>query len=370
MTERIYILMEGQVAGPLTQEEVQQLLRQGRLQSDAPAKFEHGTTWATLNHLVAAMETVPKGRPNLPPLALPPQSSLPAVPSSACLVTGSPQEQVTVNSSYANAAQPVNDQQPLMKSYYYIDSTNQTKGPHSIEELDELARSGVIKADTMIAADGDPHWKPFRTRVEEKPPRPIAEILKKAANAFQQFATDPVGGMPDACKGLDNSSAVGVGITFCAVFVGCFYVFAGILPPETFKQLPMFSVLLAATVPFVCLTAASFLTRSAFRGAGNLGSDCFIAGAALLPTAFLLALIRLLGVRNIEVIVILAVFAECLTVLMLYTGCHRICGLTERTATFAVPVMLIANAWLVKIVYTAWIQPSVPALTPYIYSLF
>lgn len=44
---------------------------------------------------------------------------------------------------------------------------------------------------------------------------------------------------------------------------------------------------------------------------------------------------------------------------MLYTGCHRISGLTERTATFAVPVMLIASAWLGKVVYRAWIQQNV-----------
>jgi hypothetical protein len=250
-----------------------------------------------------------------------------------------------------------------MKNYYYIDSANETKGPHTIEELNELARAGVIKADTMIAAEGDPDWKPFGTRGKEKPPKSITEILKKAAKAFQQVATDPVGGMPNACKALDRSSAIGVGITFCAVFVGCCYVFAqGILPAEIFKQLPKFTMLLAAAVPFACLTAASFVTRNAFRGAGNLGGDCFIAGAALLPSAFLLALFGLLGVGNIEVIVILCVFAVCLTILMLYTGCHRISGLTERTAAFAVPVMLIASTWLEKIVYTAWIQRSVPDL--------
>ncbi len=257
-----------------------------------------------------------------------------------------------------------------MKHYYYINGANQTAGPHTIEELNELAGTGVIKADTMVAAEGDTDWKPFGTLGTEKPPKPIFEILKKAATAFQQFATDPVGGMPNACKALDKPSAIGVGITFCVVFVACFYVFAQGMPAGGSEPLPKLSMLLAAAVPFVCLTAASFLTRSAFRGTGNLGSDCFIAGAALLPSAFLLALISLLGLRNKEVVVISYVFALCLTILMLYTGCHRISGLTARTATFAVPVMLIASGWLVKIVYTAWIEPSVPGLTPYIYSFF
>ena len=251
-----------------------------------------------------------------------------------------------------------------MKNYYYIDTANQTQGPHTIEELNQLACAGVIKADTMIAAHGDPDWQPFRTHGQGKPPRPIAEILKKAANAFQRFGTDPVGGMPNACKALDNSSAIGVGLTFCVFFVGCSYVFAqGILSAESFKQVPKLNMLLAAAAPFVCLTAASFLTRSAFRGAGNLGTDCFIAGAALLPSAFLLALIGLLGVGNIEVIAISIAFAACLTVLMLYTGCHRISGLSQRTATFAVPVMLISSVWLGKIVYMACTQPNGPGLS-------
>jgi hypothetical protein len=239
-----------------------------------------------------------------------------------------------------------------MKNYHYIDSDKQTKGPFTIEQLIELARTGVIGPETMIAGEGDSGWIPYQQLIPDDRRNQFMEWLKKALTAFKQFATDPVGGMPDACKSLDSSSAMGVGIVFGTVFVVCVFVFVyGIVPAEVLKQMPMLNMLLATAVPFVCVAAASFLARSVFRGKGTLGSDCFIAGAALLPSAFLLLLARFFGVVNVGVVATLLVFVACLTILMLYTGCNRISGLSERTATFAVPLMLIASAWLARILY-------------------
>ncbi len=95
MNQRIYILGEGQEAGPFTQEEVQRLLSEGRLQSDTPARFEDGATWATLNDLLARMEAVPNGLPNLLPLPPPPRFSPVQAPTPAGVVAGSSPDQMT-----------------------------------------------------------------------------------------------------------------------------------------------------------------------------------------------------------------------------------------------------------------------------------
>ena len=54
-----------------------------------------------------------------------------------------------------------------------------------------------------------------------------------------------------------------------------------------------------------------------------------------------------------EVIAVFTLVAVCLTILMLFAGLTRICKLSERSATIAVPLMLIASAWFSKIIYTA-----------------
>lgn len=261
-----------------------------------------------------------------------------------------------------------------MKNYYYLDSASQRKGPHTPEELNELARTRVILRDTYFAADGDPTWSTgaqleqagvILFPPDKEPESKIAKTAKLALVAFKQFATDPVGGMPNACKALDNSSATGVGAVFGVVFIACLFVFLqGVLPVEAFKKLPKLNLLLCSAVPFICVAASSFLARSLFRGRGTLGSDCFVAGATLLPLAFLMVLTRLLGVANAEVIVVLSVFTVCLTILMLYAGCNGISGLSERTATFAVPLILLVSAWLAKILFASLIPGNLPGVNP------
>ena len=247
-----------------------------------------------------------------------------------------------------------------MNSYYYVDSAGRTQGPYTVQQLAEMARIGVITDNTMVAADGDPAWKPFGSLGAAKPPNPVLTILRKANHAFAQFALDPVGGLPGACHGLDKSSAIAVGVTFCAFYVLCNCFFAHqCLPKEAFAQIPTLNLVISSAVPFLALAAANFLTRLLFRGSGNPGCDFFLAGAVLLPAAVLLAVVGIVGILNIEVVLAASVFAVCLTILMLYAGCHRIYELSERSATIAVPVMLVASAWLIKIVYVSWIGNAI-----------
>lgn len=64
-------------------------------------------------------------------------------------------------------------------------------------------------------------------------------------------------------------------------------------------------------------------------------------------------LASLLGFGNIEVIVLLSVFGTCFTILMLFTALTRVYRITERAATFLVPLMLVVSAWLSKVMYAA-----------------
>jgi hypothetical protein len=112
-------------------------------------------------------------------------------------------------------------------------------------------------------------------------------------------------------------------------------------------------ILVVAVVPFISLLGAVFAGRKAFRGEGGFAADSFVAGASLLPFGFVALLSAILGLGNFEVIALFTLFAICLTILMLFAGLTRICKLSERSATVAVPLMLIVSAWLSKIIYTA-----------------
>jgi hypothetical protein len=60
-----------------------------------------------------------------------------------------------------------------------------------------------------------------------------------------------------------------------------------------------------------------------------------------------------LGLGNFEAIGILAIFAGCFGILMLFSGYTRISKLGERAGSIAVPIVVIVSAWLAKVVSTS-----------------
>ena len=96
------------------------------------------------------------------------------------------------------------------------------------------------------------------------------------------------------------------------------------------------------------------MARKVFRGqSGTLESDVFIAGVSVLPFGFASLLAGVLGVGNLEVSAIVAVFALSYTILILYTGCTRISGISEARAVQAVPIIILIAGWLSKILFGA-----------------
>ena len=182
---------------------------------------------------------------------------------------------------------------------------------------------------------------------------------KDALQAFRIFVSNPVGGLSVAFDALGPVRSLGAGITFGVVFALCIVLAAYRVLPAWGRP-PGFSgflkILVVSVVPFVSLLGACIAVRKAFRGAGLWGHDCFIAGATLLPFGFLALLAAVLGILNAEVITALALFAASLTILMLFAGLTRICKMSERASTLAVPLMLIASAWLSKVIYAALLK--------------
>jgi hypothetical protein len=191
----------------------------------------------------------------------------------------------------------------------------------------------------------------------------VKEASKDATQAFKTFATNPVGGLPLAFNSLGPTRAMGVGIVFAVfsvvcVFIGIYVALPWFARPELGDSLKF---IIFGAVPFVSLLAASGATRKIFGGSGSLHGDSFIAGAALLPFGFLIIVSSLLGLANLEITVLLVVFALCYAILMLYTGVTRISQVSDSRAAFAVPVMIIVSFWLTKIIFGAMLPSLLPS---------
>ncbi len=219
-------------------------------------------------------------------------------------------------------------------------------------------KCGTQIADNAVvcASCGAPFAAPNATALAADK---IKAASKDAFEAFKMFASDPVPGLSVAFESLGPARARGVGIAFGVLFALCVVFGAYRLLPEWGRPhgfTRFIKILVLGVVPFISLLGAIVLGRKAFRGEGGFGHDSFIAGASLLPFGVVALLAGILGIGNIEVIAVFTLFAVCLTILMLFAGLTRIWKISERSATVAVPLMLIASAWLSKIIYAAMLK--------------
>ncbi|MBI5433530.1 MAG: hypothetical protein HZA52_11935 [Planctomycetes bacterium] len=200
----------------------------------------------------------------------------------------------------------------------------------------------------------------------------VKATSKDAFAAFKTLAVDPVGALPRACESLGDAKALRSGVAFGIVSVLCFAsagpMLLGMRMSELYEFLGFAGVLklaLFAAIPFLGTALGGSGARRILAGRGGLGSDCFVAGAALLPASACMLGSGLLGFENVEVIGVLAVFAGCLGILMLYSGYTRVAKLSERAGSLAVPIVVLLTVWLAKIALSKVLSGSFGGDSPY-----
>ena len=208
------------------------------------------------------------------------------------------------------------------------------------------------------------------------PVAPIGKQIREEVRArshdawsgLKVFALSPVGGLAESYVLFDERRAIVAGVSYALLSLGGMLVGAMLFKAQipliggsfSFGDLPAKMLLKLVTslmIPFLSLSAALGITRLIFRGTGRFAGDVYTAGASLLPVAIVYLAVGLLGIANLEVILILAVFALTYVVLMLYSGCSRIAGIPEAAAAPAVPIILLVSGWLTKIVVVAMWKP-------------
>ena len=193
----------------------------------------------------------------------------------------------------------------------------------------------------------------------------------------KQLAISPVSGLPSSFQSFGPQRALWAAIGFTVLYL-LFLAIALYRVGESLESLmgmasalsgPFAAVpgaaasgndlswiirlLLCGLVTVFTLAVAAMLARLVFRGKGTFLGDFYIAAASMLPIAAALFLISILGVANIEVMVVLVLFAFVYNILMLYSGCSRISGISEASAAPAVPIMLLVTLYLTKVAVAA-----------------
>jgi len=117
-----------------------------------------------------------------------------------------------------------------------------------------------------------------------------------------------------------------------------------------------FATLLPYTAIYpVALVCALALARLTSQGAGRIEGDLFIAGAISLVQAMGLLLANIVGLKNVEVLVIIYLLVLCIQILQLFVGLTRISELSEPRGTLAVPIVAVLAAWLSTVIWRAMI---------------
>jgi len=194
------------------------------------------------------------------------------------------------------------------------------------------------------------------------------ELKARSRDAWQGiklFARSPVGGLPESFALFDDRRAVQVGVAFAVLYEAALFLgglifkskgqslMGGMLPIGELTASQMFKLVVLGLVPVASLIVAGTVASLIFRGSGRIAGDVYTAGAVLLPSGFLALLAALLGSANVEVILVLSLFALTYSILMLYAGCSRIGHISEAGAAPAVPIILLASAWITKIIVVA-----------------
>ncbi len=177
---------------------------------------------------------------------------------------------------------------------------------------------------------------------------------KEALKAFKGFALSPVGGLAPACEALPGKSSMAVGIVFGVAYVVCVLLGGMIMVRFHLHGIGVVDILkliLAIVMPFVSIVVISLAARAITHSAGSLNSDCFVAGAALLPIGIVALVGGILGPGNYQITGILSIFAGTTCLLMVFVGLTRISKMSDLAATIAIPLMMVLVIVLLRIMF-------------------
>lgn len=185
----------------------------------------------------------------------------------------------------------------------------------------------------------------------------IEKLVRATLTVLKAIVVNPVDRLPNVFTELQKLEALKVGLVLAGIFDLCAIIGLYLALPHWagFPGLgDILKLLLLGIVPPAAITGACVLARKTFQGkAGTIESDVFLAGVSLAPMGLLLLLSGLLGIGNIDVELLVGVFALTYTILILYVGCTQISQIATSRAVPAVPIVILIAGWLSKVIFAA-----------------
>lgn len=212
---------------------------------------------------------------------------------------------------------------------------------------------------------------------------PPGQVL--SVNPFHVFADAFVGRFADALEDLDKASAAWFGMVCAFLYNVCLVVGVYLIVQNTMQSLALLfpslnfvppvpgsatpsttptpentpglsaaqvgKLIVVALTPWLAIAASCTLARKVFGGEErHLEGDVFIAGVTLLPLGLFVLAMGVLGIQNIEVTGVLAVFTLTYSILLLYRGLTTVSAVRDMAAAICVPLVMLLSGWLTKIV--------------------
>lgn len=188
----------------------------------------------------------------------------------------------------------------------------------------------------------------------DKAKEQVKVAMNDAVSTLKSLGTDPVGGLLQSYNALGEARSLGVGVAFGLIFALCFVVIINKIPLMDFRLRESgigeyIKLLIVGFIPFLSLSAASLIANKFTHAKLAFSSNFFIAGVALLPLGLVSLITALIGFENYDIVFVLSTVSICITIMVLFAGLTRIGELSDKSASYTVPLMLIASAIIGKI---------------------
>jgi hypothetical protein len=187
------------------------------------------------------------------------------------------------------------------------------------------------------------------------------EVIGDIGSVFRQLMTDPVGRIGAAFSSLSTNRAQLVGLALCVIFaiamglgltLGRRAAIMSIFGASAFSYGDYgesgFTFFLKSVLQMLVMPAAMIGISFGLRRLGGskhpVAHDAFIVGVALMPIAVCTLLAGLFG--SLQLALLLVFLGLSFAILILYAGLTTICGLATRTASVAVPLIIVLGGWI------------------------
>lgn len=189
----------------------------------------------------------------------------------------------------------------------------------------------------------------------DKAKEQVKVAMNDAVSTLKSLGIDPVGGLLQSYNALGEARALGVGIAFGFIFAFCFVITVGQIPMMGFYfresgSGQFFKLLIVGFIPFLSLSAASLIANKITHAKLGFSSNFFIAGVALLPLGLVSLVTSLIGFNNYEIVFVLSTISICITIMVLFAGLTRIGEISDKSASYTVPLMLITSTVIGKVI--------------------